>query len=77
MIQKIVLAILFALSLNANQTITVAGPSAGVSHPLFHMIQENSLKDMDKTLSLTSVSNNSSKFSSISTLRLTSESCVK
>jgi len=35
------------VGLNASETIVVAGPSAGVTHPVFHMIQNNSLKDMD------------------------------
>ena len=44
---KIILIVLMILSLNANEIITIAGPSAGVSHPIFHMIKSDSLKDID------------------------------
>lgn len=47
MIKKIILIASILLSLNASNTITVAGPSAGVSHPIFHMIKSDALKDID------------------------------
>ena len=47
MIKKIILIISLILTLNATQTITVAGPGAGVTHPIFKMIQDNALQDLD------------------------------
>ena len=41
MIKIIVSLALMLVSLNAQQTITVAGPSAGVTHPVFHMIKND------------------------------------
>ncbi len=46
MIKIIVSLALMLVSLNANQNIIVAGPSAGVTHPVFHMIKNDSLKSM-------------------------------
>jgi len=44
---KIILLMFLVLSLKASEFITIAGPSAGVSHPVFHMIKSDSLKDLD------------------------------
>ncbi|MEA2099815.1 MAG: ABC transporter substrate-binding protein [Campylobacterota bacterium] len=46
MIKKIIIMVSLILTLNASETISIAGPSAGVSHPVFHMIQNDSLKDI-------------------------------
>ncbi len=51
MIKKILIIFLFTiLNINANQTITIAGPSAGVTHPVFHMMKTNALKDVGVTI---------------------------
>ena len=47
MIKKTVITLSLILSLNASETIIIAGPGAGVTHPIFKMIQDNSLKDLD------------------------------
>ncbi len=45
--KKLILILIIFISTNilANQTITVAGPSAGVTHPIFHMMKTNALKN--------------------------------
>ena len=45
MIKNIILTLLIIIELNG-KTITIAGPSAGVTHPIFHMIKTNALSDM-------------------------------
>ncbi len=45
MIKNIILFIALAFYINA-KTITIAGPSAGVTHPVFHMMKNNVLKDI-------------------------------
>ena len=42
---KILLMILLFINLKADQTITISGPSASVTHPIFHMIKTNGLKN--------------------------------
>lgn len=39
MIKKLILTVVLMLHVEANQSIVIAGPSAGVSHPVFHMIK--------------------------------------
>jgi len=44
MIKKIVFTLSLLLTLHAQQTVVIAGPSAGVSHPIFKMMQDNALQ---------------------------------
>ena len=46
MFKKIIIIASLILSINASETITIAGPSAGVSHPIFDMIKRDALKDL-------------------------------
>ena len=48
MIKKILIITLLCIMGYANEskTITIAGPSASVTHPIFHMIKNRSLKDV-------------------------------
>lgn len=51
--KKILILIFFSLTLFSNQKvdkIVFAGPMASVSHPFFHMIQTNALKDIAKNV---------------------------
>lgn len=51
MFKKLLLVVVSQLLLLANgDKIIVAGPSASVSHPLFHMIENNALKSIGKTI---------------------------
>lgn len=47
MVKKIIMMASLVLTLNATETITVAGPGAGVTHPIFKMIKDDALKDLD------------------------------
>ena len=47
MVKKIIMMASLVLTLNATETITVAGPGAGVTHPIFKMIKDDVLKDLD------------------------------
>jgi len=51
MFKKLLLIVISQLLLLAsNDNIIVAGPSASVSHPIFHMIKTDALKSLNKTI---------------------------
>ena len=49
MINKLILIMTLAIVINA-KTITIAGPSAGMSHPIFYMMKTDALKDFGITI---------------------------
>ncbi|MEA3553388.1 MAG: ABC transporter substrate-binding protein [Campylobacterota bacterium] len=54
MIKNIIITAFLILLINANanqnKTITVAGPSASVTHPIFHMIKNDALKSLNTNI---------------------------
>ncbi len=50
MIKKTVIASILMLTTAYGETLTVAGPSAGATHPIFNMIDREALKDINLTI---------------------------